>query len=212
MDPSSAVARAVLQSATLSVWQVKRMVDLRDVVALLHQAGVQFVLAGAHSIAPWTRKPRATTDVDLVVAPRSHRKAVRALRSALPDLVVRDLEVVTRFLDPETGESKIDLMKPRDELLRTVFENSIAIDLEGVPARIPDVEMAAAMKFAAMVGRHRRRADRMQDGSDFTRIVVASPDLDLQRLADLGELVYRGGGKEIMDVVAAIREDRPLSF
>ncbi len=93
------------------------MVRLRKVLEVLNEAAVGFVLAGAHALGGWTRKPRAAVDVDVVVAPRSHRKAVRAIRETLPSLTVRVLEVVTRMIDPATNEAVIDLMKPRDKLM-----------------------------------------------------------------------------------------------
>lgn len=199
-------------AARLSRWQVKHMVPLREVLSVLNEAGVEFVLAGAHSISGWTKKPRATVDVDVVIAPKGHRAAVRAVRRAFPDLVVRDLEVVTRLLDPATNESVIDLMKPKDRLLKTVFDNSIRVKIEGEAARIPDLEMAAALKFAAMVGIYREHPDKMQDAADFSRIVAGNSRLRVERLATLAELVYAGGGDEARRLVQAVREKRPLTF
>jgi hypothetical protein len=188
------------------------MVPLRQVLSVLNVAGVDFVLAGAHAIGGWTKKPRATVDVDVVIASKSHRKAIRAVRVAFPDLEVRDFEVVTRLIDPGTGDAVIDLMKPKDKLLRTIFENSIRIKIEGQAARIPDLEMAAALKFAAMVGIYREHPDKMQDAADFARIVVANPKIDIQRLAGLAELVYSGGGAESTRLVGAVRQGKPLVF
>lgn len=205
-------ARSIVASATLSHWQVERMVPLHEVLAILHSARVDFVLVGAHSIAGWTRKPRATVDVDVVVSSRSLRKAQRAVHAAFPDLVVRDLEVVTRYLDPATRESVIDLMKPRDALIKAVFDHSVVVEMSGQKVRIPDLEMAAGLKFAAMVGIHRAQPDKMQDAADFARIVAGNPKLDLARLARLGELVYPGGGAEVRRLVDDVRHERPLVF
>ena len=188
------------------------MVPLQQVLKTLNQAGVEFVLAGAHAIGGWTKKPRATVDVDVVIAPRSHKKALRALCGAFPDLSVRDLDVVTRLIDPATAEAVIDLMKPKDKLLRTVFENSIRVKIEGQPARIPDLEMAAAMKFAAMVGLYRQLPDKQQDAADFARIVAANPKLDVARLARLAELVFSGGGAETSRLVESVRLGKTLVF
>ncbi|MBI2920145.1 MAG: hypothetical protein HYY18_03550 [Planctomycetes bacterium] len=191
---------------------MKHMVPLHKVLVVLNDAEVEFVLAGAHAIGGWTRKPRATVDVDVVIASKCHRKAVRTLREAFPDLRVRDLEVVTRMIDPATNEAVIDLMKPKDKLLRTVFENSLRLKIEGQPARIPDLEMAAALKFAAMVGIYREHPDKMQDAADFSRIVAANPGLKVERLARLAGLVYAGGGKEVRQLVEAVRQGKPLVF
>ncbi len=211
--PSAAVhARSILTSAAISSWHVKHMISLQQVLAALNAAGVEFVLAGAHSIGGWTKQPRATVDVDVVIAPRSHRKAIRAIQVAFPHLTTRDLDLVTRFAEPETKDVVIDLMKPKDRLIRTVFDNSIKIVLVGQPTRIPDLEMAAAMKFAAMVGVYRKISDKEQDGVDFRRIVEANPKLEVDRLARLAELVYAGGGPEVRGLVQAIHEGKRLEF
>ncbi|KAF0245988.1 MAG: hypothetical protein FD180_1131 [Planctomycetota bacterium] len=153
-------------------------------------------LAGAHGIAA-----------------RAHRRAVRAIRQAFPELVVKDLEVVTLFLDPAAGDAVvIDLKKPKDRLLKTVFENSLPVKIEGQSARIPDLEMAAALKFAAMVGVYRAMPDKMQDAADFARIVAAHPRLRVERLMRLAGLVYAGGGSEVRRLVESVRQGKPLVF
>ncbi len=93
-----------------------------------------------------------------------------------------------------------------------MVRNSVPVDLEGRPARIPDLETAVAMKFAAMVGQNRSHPDKLQDAADFARLVDSNPDLDEDRLSDLCELVFRGGGNEIGGLVTAVREGRPLVF
>ena len=46
-----------------------------------------------------------------------------------------------------------------------------------------------------MVSINRLDEDKHQDAHDFIRVVKSNPALDLDRLAELGETVYRGGGK-----------------
>ena len=43
-------------------------------------------------------------------------------------------------------------------------------------------------------------------------MVKANPDIDLERLAELGELVYPGGGKEIVDKVDQVRRGEALKL
>jgi hypothetical protein len=137
---------------------------------------------------------------------------MRAIREAFPHLGVRDLPVVTRFIDPGSKVALVDLMKPTDSLLKTIFKNSVAQKIEGEPGRIPDLEMAAAMKFAAMIGVYRQHPDKLQDAADFARVIAMNPRLDVERLARLAELVYAGGGLEVRGLVLAVREGRPLVF
>ncbi|MBI5369033.1 MAG: hypothetical protein HZA54_18505 [Planctomycetes bacterium] len=212
MSPAASFARRLRESSELSRMQVAGMIPPETVAEVLERAAVPFVLAGAHALSGWTRRPRATIDVDVVIAPRFHRRAVRAIQAAFPTLRMRDSDLVTRFADPVTGGVVIDLMKPKDGLLRQVFERTVMVRMGGRRIPVPDLEMAAAMKYAAMIGVSRKRADKGQDGVDFMRLVEANPALDLAKLAGLGELVYAGGGAELRRLVGAIRKGEPLVF
>jgi hypothetical protein len=48
------------------------------------------------------------------------------------------------------------------------------------------------------------------DASDFIRIVNVNPDIDLAKLEELGDLVYPGGGKEIVEKVRQVRAGQKL--
>jgi hypothetical protein len=73
-------------SAALSIMQGASMLTPQDVIGVRNDAGVQFVLIGAHGLAGWLRKPRATQDVAVVVSERHRKKATHALLSAFPNL------------------------------------------------------------------------------------------------------------------------------
>ncbi len=212
METTRTHDRMVAQSSALSKQAVKDMISPEEVAGTLEDAGVDFVLAGAHAIGPWTRRPRATVDVDVVIAAPDHVKAVEAIRRAYPNLIERDLPVVTRFAMPDTGDVVIDLMRGTEPLMRAVFGNTTTVEIGGRKVRIPDLEMAAAMKFAAMVGIYRKRADKAQDGADFMRIIDANPNLDTTKLGTLADLVYAGGSVEVCRLVEAIRKGEPLVF
>jgi hypothetical protein len=70
--------------------------------------------------------------------------------------------------------------------------------------------MALTMKFAAMIGLHRSDIDKYQDAHDFGRIVLANQEADREHLAELGELVYPGGGKEVVEMVRRVRAGEKL--
>jgi hypothetical protein len=69
-------------STALSSYAMPDAVPPLDVVSVLNEAGVSFVLVGAHGLGGWMNEPRATQDVDVVVATRHHKKAVKALTDA----------------------------------------------------------------------------------------------------------------------------------
>ena len=150
-------------------------------------------------------KPRASQNVDVVVALRQHKKALKLLLAAFPHLEPDDNPVVTRLRDPETGDVAIDVMKPNQELYREAFKHTVSIRTEDQKYRIPSLEMALAMKFAAMISLTRKDTDKGQDAVDFRRIVLANAEIDLEQLAELGDLVYPGGGKEVVEKVRQAR-------
>src|SRR3954454_4563925 len=88
-------------STALTLYYMPNAITPRDVIAVLNEAGVRFMLAGLHGIAGWLREPRATQDVEVIVAARGLKKAVRALTTAFPHLQAEDREVVIRLRDPE---------------------------------------------------------------------------------------------------------------
>jgi hypothetical protein len=201
--------RSLRTSTALTALYKERYVSPLEVIAVLNAAKVSFVLVGAHGIAGWMREPRATQDVDVVVAERHLKKATRALREAFPHLVPLDLEAVIRLCDRETGEPAIDLLKTRS-IYRESFKYTVAVAAKGQPYRIPSLEMALAMKFAAMVSPNRQDEDKHQDAHDFIRIVKENPEIDAEKLTHLGEHVYGGGGADLVEMVRKVRAGEKL--
>jgi hypothetical protein len=181
-----------------------------DVITMLNEAGVRFVLMGNYGITGWRGEQRATEDVDILVRTRDQRKAVRAIHEAFPRLQVVDSAVVTRFLDPVTAIPLIDLMKPNQPLFKVAFRQTVLVE-EGY--RIPNLEFALACKFAAMVSPYRAVKKKHLDAADFISIVEKNLSAIRQpRLRRLGERVYQGGGAEIIRLVEDAKAGRRLEF
>jgi hypothetical protein len=70
--------------------------------------------------------------------------------------------------------------------------------------------MMLALKFAAMVSPSREEEKKLFDGGDFIRMVKNNPRIDLDKIADFGELAYPGGGKEIVAMVRRVRAGEGL--
>ena len=204
--------RSLAKATTLSGFQVMDAIAPLEVIKVLNGAGVSFVLVGAYGLAGWTKKPRATEDVDLVVAARHHKKALRALLAAFPHLEADEYEVVTRLRDRESRDVAVDVMKPNQPLYRETFKHTVQIHSGGQDYRIPSLEMALAMKFGSMISLTRSDPDKLQDAADFSRMVLANPEIDLGQLAELGDLVYPGGGQEIVEKVRQVRAGEILKL
>jgi hypothetical protein len=183
--------------------------DPKRVLQVLVHAKVDFVLVGAHGISGWTGKHRGTEDVDVVVKPSHHKRALQAMLKEFPHLRAKDLPVVTRIFDPSTEQVFVDLMKPKEPLYKVVFKHSIPSG----DHRIPTLEMALASKFAAMVSAWRDRTDKGQDGVDFQRLVLNNKtSIRRAKLKSLGDLVYPQGGSELLKLVDDALAGRRLSF
>jgi len=193
------------RSTALSEYYVTGLIPPMEVIRVLNGAGVRFMLVGLHGIGGWIQKPRATEDVDVLVAVRSHKKAIAALLAAFPFLQADDHEVVTRLRDSETQVVRIDVMKPNQPLFREVLKHTHPVSSGGQTYNIPSLEAALAMKFAPMISLNRAERDRFQDAHDFMYIIDSNSEIDLKQLAAFGELVYNGGGAEIIELVRKVR-------
>lgn len=180
-----------------------------DVARVLSGAKVRYVLVGAHAMNLYTGKPRATQDVDVVTdAPV---KARRAIETAYPHLTVEEHPVVIRF--KEGAEEVLDLIKARSaKVFRRVLALSTKVRIAGQIVVVPTPEAALAMRFASMVNTTRPTDDRMQDAVDFSRAAKLQARLNEALLRELGELVYPGGGDDLMKFVGDSRARRQLDL
>jgi hypothetical protein len=186
------------------------MAKPEKVIRVLNNSGVRFVVMGTHAIVGYRKEIRATQDVDVLVRKSDHSRAVAAIAKAFPKLRMQDFPVVTRFVDPVTDLPSVDLMKPADELYRLVFKNTVLVDEE---YRIPTLEMALASKFAAMISPNRIAAKKLTDANDFITMVHYNFDvLDRRKLKRLGDVVYRGGGEEVLRLVDDAKTGKMLEI
>ncbi len=204
--------RSLETSTTLSSYYMPHTIVPLDVISVLNAAGVNFMLVGAHGIGGWMDKPRATQDVDVIVATRHYKKSIKALLEAFSHLEADDHDVVTQLRDRETQKVAVDVMKQNQQLYRVALKHTHTVTSAGQTYKIPSLEMALAMKFAPMISLHRADIDKYQDAHDFGRMVLSNPDIDLEKLALLGELVYSGGGQEIVEKVRQVRAGEKLNL
>ena len=198
-------ARSLATSTALSEYYVPDLIPPLEVIRVLNRAGVRFVLAGTHGLGGWTKKPRATEDVDVLVAARGYRKALAALLAAFPRLEAEDHQTVTRLRERASKTVRIDVIKANQGVYRAALKNTYAVQSGGQTYNVPSLELALAMKFAALTSLTRGLADKHMDAADFMRMARASPVIDLKRLHTLGELIYGGGGDEVVKKVKQVR-------
>ncbi|HEX3313907.1 MAG TPA: hypothetical protein VHR72_03395, partial [Gemmataceae bacterium] len=200
------------RSSQLSRLQVDNPIAVHEVIRVLNRAKVSFVLVGAYGIAGWLKKPRATEVVDVVVAARQVKKAVRELVAAFPELDPEEHEVVVRLRQRSTKMVAIDVMKPVQPPYMEIFKHTKKTTSGKESYRIPTLEMALACKFAPLVSLTRSETDKQRDAFDFRQMIDANPDIDLDVLEAIGERIFPGGGKELVEKVGQVRAGKRLTF
>ena len=205
---------AFLSSQYRAMWasMAKVKIKLVSVLQTLRDKKIPFVLTGAHGIAGWTGRPRATHDVDILVKPgRNYVRAVNAVKALYPQLEARRFGGVTAFFVPGETLSLIDVTCPFRADNEATLQSAVWIEDRKLKYRVPTLEAALANKYGAMLSTGRDPGKRAQDAIDFYQMVKHSltkgrQPIDLEKLADLGEMAWSGGGgKEILRLVDQVK-------
>lgn len=210
MTPVDVHGSSLTTSSWLSSLYVPDQIPPLDVIAVLEAAKIKYVLVGAHGLAGWTRQPRATLEVDVIVAARQVRKAVRTLQEAYPALEAKEFDVVIRLGNVETGKYVIGLIKPVEKIMQAALQHKAEVRSGKRTYFVPTLEMALALKFAPMISLTRAEEKQHFDVGDFITMIKANPTIDEAKLAELGNLIYNGGGKELVAKVGQVRRGEKL--
>lgn len=189
----------------------------QDVIDVMNAAGVRnWVLMGLHGYVGYLPSPRATQDVDVMVSYQEGKRARKAIAEKWPELVVRELSQVIRFMDPSDldpdGHPKpiVDLMFPWAPFQELILKEYVVVD-DRTQHRLPTVEAALVSKYAAMLSPHRERDRKEQDAVDFRRLVKANRDqIQGEPLRRLARLVWEDGADEIERFIQIALSDTPL--
>jgi hypothetical protein len=203
--------RSLNTATQIAGFQMDNPISPQQVIAALNRERIPFVLVGAYGLAGWMN-PRATVDVDVVVALKQVKKAVRVLTDEFPKLDPEDVEVVVRLRDRETKEVAIDVIKPVQQPYREIFKHTVKITAKRQTYRVPSLEMALACKFAPMVSLARGDAKKYQDAHDFIVMVRQNAAIAVEPLHHLAELIYPGAGDEIVEMVRKVRAGEKLDL
>ncbi len=199
----------------------KRAMDItpQPVIDVLVKAGVKkWVLMGLHGYVGYLAEPRATQDVDIMVATSERAKAVKAIQAAWPALIVEKFSEVIRFKDPNDlgldGRPRptIDIMAPWAKFQQTILKDFVTVD-KVTKHRIPCLEAALVAKYAAMISHYRSLEKKAYDAGDFRRIVLANHDrIDRKALRLLASQVWENGANEIEEFLVAVTNKKPFQL
>ena len=151
---------------------------------------------------------------------RNHARAVKAIKALYPQLETRDFHGVTGYFLPGEKESVIDVIYPHRPDIAETLANPVWTEdkATGLRYRIPSLEAALANKYGAMLNPTRDIRKRTLDLVDFMFMVKHSLDegrrpIDLEKLAELGEKVWPGGGgAEILRLVERAKAGKAINL
>ncbi|MCX7420794.1 MAG: hypothetical protein NT013_14805 [Planctomycetia bacterium] len=191
----------------------------QPVIDVLVKAGVKkWVLVGLHGYVGYLPEPRATQDVDIMIAASERKRAVKAIQDAWPTLIVETYSEVVRFKDPNDPDLKgnprptIDIMLPWSEFQQTILNDFVVIEKK-TKHRIPTLDAAIVSKFAAMVSVMRRYERKEQDAVDFRRMVRANFEfINRESLRHLAGQVWQEGADEIERFLDIAMSNKPFAL
>jgi hypothetical protein len=146
--------------------------ELRAIVAALDGASVAYALAGGLAVSIYAA-PRATQDIDLLIAVPDLERAMSAVRDLGFRVAGRPMQVsggrmeIQRLIKIEgTDLLPLDLLLPRDTQLADILATRTRIAWEGTPLWIVTIPGLRSLK---------RLRDSAQDRADLEALGPDSP-------------------------------------
>lgn len=204
------------KSYELSSQQISDAVNPLEVAALFEKEKVSYVLIGGHMLSYYTGAARATVDVDFIINDTHFLCAANLIKSAYSQLKYHDriYHITFDSQQPDLADpERIDLIHDAFPLFREIVRtHSIIVSGNMHMVKIPTVEAAIALKFAASISPNRGDENKPIDNADLLKLVRSKALLDRDVLFKLGDLVYNGGGKELEAIVGDIQNGRSVSL
>ena len=142
--------------------------------------------------------------------------AVAAILQRWPQLEIRDSPIVVRFVDPgethggQTPQVVIDIMLPNDDCQLSILNDCVRID-PATGHRLPTREAAMAAKYSAIVSPYREWTKKNYDAGDLRSMILTGPEsIDRDEAHRLGELIFPGGGDELLEFIQLAIEQKPF--
>ncbi len=202
------------KSFELSSQQVEDAVNPLEVAAIFEREKVSYVLIGGHMMSFYTGTARATVDVDFIVGGAHFVRAAKAIDKAFSQFTQNDKVYHVTYDSKKSGLGdleRIDLVRDGFPLFREVVTRySHTVQTGDHTVRIPKIEAAVALKFAASISPNRGDENKPVDNADLLRLIRSTLRLDEKALVELGDLIYRGGGRELLSLIGDIRAGKSV--
>ncbi len=203
------------KSFEISSQQIEDAINPLEAAALFEDQKLSYVLIGGHMLSFYTGIARATVDVDFIIGNADFSQASKTINKFYQQFKETDhiyhvtYDTKKNVVDPE----RIDLIKDTFPLFREVVKQYSTTFREGkYTVKIPTIEAAVALKFAASISPNRGDENKSIDNADLLRLIKSIEKLDQKTLLALGELIYTGGGKELVSVVKDMKSGQSVSL
>lgn len=204
------------ESYELSTQHINDAVNPLEVAALFEKENITYVLIGGHILSYYTGSARATVDVDFIISNECFSHATKTINDTYSQFKQHDHVFHVTYdsqqskrIDPE----RIDLVKDGFLLFREVVKKySVSIRDTKHTIKIPTIEAAIALKFAASISPNRGDESKSVDNADLLRLVRSKSKLNNKTLSALGNMIYPNGGKELVAIVSDIQNGKPVNL
>ncbi|MFK8067340.1 MAG: hypothetical protein AB8D52_03765 [Gammaproteobacteria bacterium] len=204
------------KSYELSSQQIEDAVNPLEVAALFEKERVSYVLIGGHMLSYYTGTARATVDVNFIIGGVDFSRAAEVIEKAYTQFQHHDRVYHVTYDSKKSNQKdpeRIDLVKDDFPLFREVVQKYChTLRASKHTVNVPTIEAAITLKFAASISPNRGDENKPVDNADLLRLVRSRSELDISALTKLRDLVYRGGGKELVAIVEDIRSGKPVSL
>lgn len=206
----------LIKSFELSGQKINDVVNPLDLAAIFEKERIAYVLIGGHMLSFYTGNIRATVDVDFIIGGSDFSRAAKVVDKAYSRYIHND-HVYHVTYDSQQSDlhdpERIDLVKDGFPLFREVVNHyCYKVGAEKQQIRVPTLEAAIALKFAASISPNRSDLDKPVDHSDLLSLVRSGDCLDYSTLGKLGDYIYVGGGRELISIVKDILEGKNVSL
>lgn len=204
------------KSFELSSQQIDDVVNPLEVAALFESEKVSYVLIGGHMLSYYTGTARATVDVDFIIGSVDFERASKVIHKTYSQFKHHDRVYHVTYdtqKTPTKDPERIDLIKDGFPLFKAIVQKyCVTLREKKILIKIPTIEAAVALKFAAAISPNRSDENKSIDNADLMRLIRVAPHLNEQVILALGELIYSGGGTELAAVVNDIKQGKTISL
>lgn len=171
---------------------------------------IHWVLVGAGAINFYSRRPRATQDVDLIVEAAHLSRAASIAQTVMGRGTRRENRGTHVTLHSPVSPLIVDLIRSDQHAL---FQTALKEKRRRKGVRIPPLEVILALKYLSAVSPYRHVDDKRQDLVDFARVLRANGErVNKGRLIDLGAQAHERARAEIARLIDDIEHDRPITL